>query len=219
MRSRPTLWRTPCGSGRVRRSTSPGWSAGEPEMGDWSTQTASSRSAVAFSALSSEDLPDPATPVTAVRTPVGRSTSIPARLFSSAPRISNHPDGSRGSSLSSTPSARLSPVRVPAPRSLSTLPSNTTWPPSVPAPGPISMTWSAISIVCGRCSTTSTVLPLSRSASNRSLSRSISAACRPAVGSSNTYVTSDSAEPKWRIIFTRCASPPESVELGRSSAI
>ena len=48
-------------------------------------------------------------------------------------------------------------------RSPSTVPSKQTVPPAVPAPGPRSTTWSAIAIVSGLCSTTSTVLPLSRS--------------------------------------------------------
>ena len=54
-------------------------------------------------------------------------------------------------------------MRVPLARSPSTVPSKTTLPPAVPAPGPRSTTWSAIAIVSGLCSTTSTVLPLSRS--------------------------------------------------------
>ena len=44
-------------------------------------------------------------------------------------------------------------------------------PPAVPAPGPRSTTWSAIAIVSGSCSTTRTVLPLSRSRSSRSFIR------------------------------------------------
>src|SRR4029453_827291 len=46
--------------------------------------------------------------------------------------------------------------------------------PAGPAPGPRSTTWSAIAIVSGSCSTTSTVLPLSRSCSSRSFLRSTS---------------------------------------------
>ena len=58
--------------------------------------------------------------------------------------------------------------------------------PPVPAPGPRSTTWSAIAIVSGLCSTTSTVLPLSRSCSSRSFIRWMSCGCRPIVGSSKT---------------------------------
>ncbi len=47
--------------------------------------------------------------------------------------------------------------------------------------------------------------------------RVTSCGCRPVVGSSNTYVVSVSAEPRWRTIFTRWASPPDNVPAGRSS--
>ena len=57
---------------------------------------------------------------------------------------------------------------------------------AVPAPGPRSTTWSAMAIVSGLCSTTSTVLPLSRSRSSNSFIRWMSCGCSPTVGSSNT---------------------------------
>ena len=47
--------------------------------------------------------------------------------------------------------------------------------------------------------------------------RWMSCGCRPIDGSSKTYVTSVSAEPRWLIIFVRCASPPDSVPEGLSS--
>ena len=75
---------------------------------------------------------------------------------------------------------------VPLARSPSTVPSKQTVPPAVPAPGPRSTTWSAIAIASGLCSTTSTVLPLSRSRSSRSFIRWMSCGCRPMVGSSKT---------------------------------
>ena len=37
------------------------------------------------------------------------------------------------------------------------------------------------------------------------------------VGTAKTYVTPGSDDPRWRIIFVRCASPPDSVPDGRSS--
>ena len=61
----------------------------------------------------------------------------------------------------------------------STVPSKTTSPPPAPAPGPRSTTWSPIAIISGLCSTTSTVLPLSRSCSSRSFIRWMSCGCRP----------------------------------------
>ena len=68
----------------------------------------------------------------------------------------------------------------------STEPSKQTVPPPDPAPGPRSTTWSAIAIVSGLCSTTSTVLPLSRSWSSSWFIRSMSWGCSPIVGSSKT---------------------------------
>jgi hypothetical protein len=47
--------------------------------------------------------------------------------------------------------------------------------------------------------------------------RWMSCGCSPIVGSSNTYVMSVSADPRWRIIFVRCASPPDSEPDGRFS--
>ena len=46
-------------------------------------------------------------------------------------------------------------------------PAATIWPPCSPAPGPMSTRWSAARIVSSSCSTTSTVLPRSRSRSQR----------------------------------------------------
>ncbi|CPU64416.1 Uncharacterised protein [Mycobacteroides abscessus] len=131
-------------------------------------------------------MPDPATPVSTTSTPSGMSTSTSCRLCASAPRISSAPDGERTSSLSVARSSRWRPVTVSLARSPSTVPSNVTRPPAVPAPGPRSTTWSAITIVSGLCSTTRTVLPLSRSWSRRPFMRSMSCGCRPMVGSSKT---------------------------------
>ena len=101
------------------------------------------------------------------------------RLCAVAPRISSVPVGVRTVSLRAARSSRWRPVMVPLARSPSTVPSKQTVPPAVPAPGPRSTTWSAIAIVSGLCSTTSTVLPLSRSRSSRSFIRWMSWGCRP----------------------------------------
>ena len=82
------------------------------------------------------------------------------------------------------PGGARSACRWPAARRAS--PSKTISPPALPAPGPRSTTWSAIAIASGLCSTTSTVLPLSRSCSSRSFIRWMSCGCRPIVGSSKT---------------------------------
>ena len=93
---------------------------------------------------------------------------------------------SRTVAFSAARSSRWRPVSVSPARSPSTLPSKQTSPPAEPAPGPRSTTWSAIAITSGLCSTTSTVLPLSRSCSSRSFMRWMSCGCRPIVGSSKT---------------------------------
>ena len=134
----------------------------------------------------SELLPDPATPVTTTSTPSGMSTSTSCRLCVLAPRTSNARLGVRTVGFSDARSSRWRPVSVPLARSPSTVPSNTTSPPAVPAPGPRSTTWSAMAIASGLCSTTSTVLPLSRSCSSRSFIRWMSCGCSPMVGSSKT---------------------------------
>ncbi len=199
-------------------SSSPVYVAGllrrEPRIGAWSTDTTPSRAGI--EPCTSELLPEPATPVTTTSTPSGMSTSTFRRLWAVAPRISRAPVGFRTVFFSAARSSRCRPVSVPLARSPATVPSKQTVPPAVPAPGPRSTTWSAIAMTSGLCSTTSTVLPLSRSRSSRSFIRRMSWGCRPAVGSSKTYVTSVSEEPRWRIIFVRWASPPESVPAGRS---
>ena len=69
--------------------------------------------------------------------------------------------------------------RRPGPRTRSV-------PPCGPAPGPMSTTWSAIRMTSGSCSTTRTVLPLSRRRWSSAFIRSTSWACSPIVGSSKT---------------------------------
>ncbi len=158
----------------------------------WSTETTSSRTGT--DPWISELLPDPATPVTTVRTPSGTSTSTPRGCWSRrrAPPATRSAAGPRPSAARDR---RGGPVRVPLPRSPSTLPSKTISPPAVPGAGPRSTTWSAIAMTSGLCSTTSTVLPLSRSRSSSSFIRWMSCGCRPIVGSSKTYVTSVSDDP------------------------
>lgn len=68
----------------------------------------------------------------------------------------------RTASFNCALSSRCSPVFVPLAFSPSTVPSKQISPPAFPAPGPRSTTWSPITMVSGLCSTTSTVLPLSR---------------------------------------------------------
>src|SRR4249920_2901816 len=75
-------------------SSSPVYVAGllrrEPRMAAWSIDTTPSRPDT--DPLSSELLPDPATPVTTTSTPSGMSTSTPRRLWVVAPRTESVPD-------------------------------------------------------------------------------------------------------------------------------
>ena len=169
-------------------SSSPVYVAGllrrEPRIAPWSTATTPSRPDT--DPWMSELLPDPATPVTTTSTPSGMSTSTSCRLLVPAPRTSSASDDVRTDGFSDALSSRWRPVSVSLARSPSSSPSKTISPPALPAPGPRSTTWSAIAIASGLCSTTSTVLPLSRSCSSRSFIRWMSCGCRPIVGSSKT---------------------------------
>ena len=73
------------------------------------------------------------------------------------------------------------------------------------------------SIASWSCSTTITVLPMSRRRFSVSSSRALSRWCRPIDGSSSTYMTPVRPEPIWLASRMRCASPPESVSAERSS--
>ena len=60
----------------------------DPRIADWSTTSTPSRPA--SEPCTSEDFPDPATPVTTVSTPVGTSTSTSLRLCVEAPADLEH---------------------------------------------------------------------------------------------------------------------------------
>ena len=155
----------------------------DPLMAPWSTTTTPSSCSEPWT---SELLPDPATPVITHSTPSGISTSTFCRLLALAPRIGRAPSPARTVSFRRARSSRCLPVSVSLLRRPATLPSKQTVPPASPAPGPRSTTWSAMAMVSGLCSTTRTVLPLSRSCSRRVFMRAMSCGCRPTVGSSNT---------------------------------
>ena len=95
--------------------------------------------------LTSVDLPEPLTPVTAVSVPSGIETSMFLRLLARAPRITISPlsAGRRDEGVGTERSPRrYAPVSEPLPsfsRS-SGVPWKITWPPCSPAPGPRSTT-------------------------------------------------------------------------------
>src|SRR5258708_8246423 len=76
-------------------SSSPVYVAGllrrEPWIAPWSIDTTPAPAGI--EPWTSDDLPDPATPVTTQSTPSGTSTSTFCRLCESAPRISRWPVG------------------------------------------------------------------------------------------------------------------------------
>lgn len=93
----------------------------------------------------------------------------------------------------------------------------TTLPPCSPAPGPMSTTQSATLMVSSSCSTTMSVLPMSRSRTSVSISRWLSRWCRPMEGSSSTYSTPTRPEPICVASRMRWASPPDRVPAARLS--
>src|SRR3954454_13611548 len=100
----------------------------EPRIADWSI-TVTEGFVRGRQPWISELLPEPATPVTATRTPVGTSTDTSRRLWSRAFRIGIVPLGERGSDLRSGWTARCRAVAVPDRGSSSRAPSKTTVPP------------------------------------------------------------------------------------------
>ena len=161
-------------------------------------------------------MPLPDTPVTAVITPKGISTSIFLRLFSAAPLIFIHLSACLrcfGSSMRFLPD-RYAPVSDCLHCIISSaVPTATTSPPCSPAPGPISTIKSAARMVSSSCSTTMTELPRSLNCFNVARSLSLSLWCKPMEGSSNIYATPTSPEPICVASLMRCASPPDKVAV------
>jgi hypothetical protein len=162
-----------------------GFERREPRIAVWSS-TVTSSCRRARHPWMSEVFPEPATPVTTQSTPSGTSTVRSRRLCSVACSTRSAPAGSRTVSFSLRTVEKWRPVMVSDARRPGTSPSKTTVPPCTPAPGPMSTTRSAIAITCGSCSTTSTVLPLSRNLTSSRLTRRMSCGCSPTVGSSKT---------------------------------
>ena len=131
-------------------------------------------------------------------------------------RIGIEPLGVRDEALSSCCTSRCWPVSVPERRSPANGPSYTISPPCVPAPGPMSTTWSAIAhhlrlvldhedgvaLVAQALEQPVHLLHVVRVEADRRLVEDVGH-----IGQ---------AEPRWRTIFVRCASPPDSVDDSRS---
>ena len=119
--------------------------------------------------LTSVLLPEPETPVTQTKPPSGIATSTFLRLLlagadGSRARCRCRARRSRGHGDRSLAGRELAGERVRVGGdSRRACPAATTWPPCSPAPGPMSIRWSAARMVSSSCSTTSTVLPRSRS--------------------------------------------------------
>ena len=120
-------------------------------------------------------------------------------------------------SLSAARSSRCRPVTVPLAPQLLDRALEADLPPAVPAPGPRSTTWSAMAIVSGLCSTTSTVLPLSRSCSSSSFIRCDVVRVQP--DGRLVEDVGDVGERRAEVPdhLGPLASPPDSVPAGRSS--
>ena len=112
---------------------------------------------------------------------------------------------------------RYSAVSVFSALSFSAGPKNTISPPRSPGPGPMSRMRSAANMICGSCSTTTSVLPASRRRFITSITRPMSRGCRPIDGSSSTNSVLTSEVPSAVVRLMRCTSPPESVRDCRSS--
>ena len=155
----------------------------EPLMAAWSTNSTPSRPDT--KPWISELFPDPATPVTTTSTPSGMSTSTSRRLWALAPRTFSTPDGVLTDGFKE-PRRQMPPgddVAGPQPvdgaleHHLATIGAGAGTKVDDVLGDPI---------VSGLCSTTRTVLPLSRSCSSRSFIRWMSWRCNQFVGSSKT---------------------------------
>ena len=108
--------------------------------------------------MTSVDLPEPDTPVTHVKTPMGNDTVKVGRLCPVACRRLRLrlPDCRRwrGASMRLRPERYAPVIEWLLPSISSGVPAATMRPPWTPAFGPMSMTWSAARIVSSSCSTT-----------------------------------------------------------------
>ena len=134
--------------------------------------------------LTNVDLPEPLTPVTTVITFNGILTLIFFKLCSAQPINSMalfHLRRFVGTGICFSPQIYFAVIDLlitsesePIFIIFSMSPSKTTSPPLTPAYGPMSMIWSALRIISSSCSTTMTVLPMSRNLRKTFISRCVS---------------------------------------------
>ena len=170
-------------------------------------------------------LPEPDTPVTAVRRPRGMAVSSGFTVCSAPvassmrPRANTSSAGMRSRTRTVSAPDRKPPMSEAGFASTSASdPCATTRPPSAPAPGPISTSQSAARRMCASWSTMTTELPSAMRSRMTSMSPSMLDGCRPMDGSSSTYSTPVVRLRTARASCTRWRSPVDSVEPARSSA-
>ena len=170
-------------------------------------------------------LPEPDTPVTAVRRPRGIATSSGFTVCSAPvassmlPCANTSAAGTRSRTRTISSPERKPPINEAGFASTSaSVPCATIRPPSAPAPGPISTSQSAAARMRVSWSTMATELPSASRSRITSTSPSMLEGCRPMDGSSSTYSTPVVRLRTARASCTRWRSPVDSVEPARSSA-
>ena len=128
--------------------------------------------------LTSVDLPEPETPVTAINFPRGNLTLMFCRLFSAAPLISMKRPlplrRSKGTGIFFLPDKYCPVIDFLFLATCFGVPEATISPPKAPAPGPTSTSQSAAIMVSSSCSTTIKVFPKSRIFLRLEIRRSLS---------------------------------------------
>ena len=157
-------WSMAISLSRCSRPSMLSWSPGLPSPPFRSRRRASTRMS-----LTSELLPEPDTPVTQTNTPSGISTSmflqvvVPWRRGPPVPLPLAGAAGGGDLDLPACPTDTGPVTLSGCGDDRASGPAATTRPPRTPGPGPKSTMWSAARIVSSSCSTTTTVLPWSRS--------------------------------------------------------
>ena len=138
-------------------------------------------------------LPEPDTPVTTVKRPLGIAVSRGLTVWTGPverwmlPRSNSSIRGQRGRTAAGASIRRNGPIWETGFRSSdATVPWAITRPPSAPAPGPISMIQFAWVRICGSWSTNNTELPSATRSSITAVNPAMLAGCKPIEGSSST---------------------------------